>query len=443
MRARTASGSYIASGQESLCSSSGSLSSTRCHGTCTVGAGSAECRIRPCGPASASTRSISTDEKRVFSGTAITPSQAHAYTSSRYSASFGSSRAKRSPAAKPCRRSAAATLTQRPWSSPKVSRVAPEETAGRSGKYRAARPRAYVWIIARAPRVSSVDFGVGNAREISLSDCDGTLFRSVQVCGVDRTGEIRDEHPIGSHIQCNADAFHQVAKHDFLVQMAVDRRATYGVAARRIAPIRPVEYAPLEIEFQIDRLRQPLAQQLDVQPVRRCLAATHIYARAKATPLPGVIRTLLSPVHLVANRIDGDPDTPVRWIAARAFALARLDERLDLRAIEVGTHHAHALAVRPVELAALLLEMELLWRERAAFCNDDSTIAAVEIRAFDRAVILVRNAHVGPVDVARSRIDREAVGKPASGDECFRIRAIGVEREDAAAAQDEHEQAAA
>ena len=97
--------------------------------------------IRPCGLASASTRSISTTEKRVFSGTAITPSHAHAYTSSRYSASFGRSRANRSPAAKPCRLSAAATRATRPWSSPKVSRVAPEETAGRSEKYRAARPR--------------------------------------------------------------------------------------------------------------------------------------------------------------------------------------------------------------------------------------------------------------------------------------------------------------
>src|SRR6266851_6642629 len=419
MRARTASGSYIASGQESLCSSSGFLSSTRCHGTCTVGAGSAECRIRPCGPASASTRSISTAEKRVFSGTAITPSQAHAYTSSRYSASFGSSRAKRSPVAKPCRLSAAATLTTRPRSSPKVSRVAPEETAGRSGKYRAARPRAYVWIIARAPRVSSVDFGVGNAREISLSHCDGTLFRSIQVCGVDRTSEIRDEHPIASHVQCDADAFHQVAEHDFLVEMAVDQRAAHGVAARRIAPIRPVEDAALEIEFQIDRLRQPFEQYLDIEAVRRCLAAGHIDAGAKNAPVPGVIRTLLGPVHLAANRIDGNPDTPVRWIVAIAFAFARLNECLDLRAIEVGTHHAHALAVRPIELATLLLEMELLWRERAAFGNDESTIAAVEIRAFDRPIILVRNAHVGPVDVARCRVDCEAIGKPASRDQGF------------------------
>ncbi len=87
--------------------------------------------------------------------------------------------------------------------------------------------------------------------------------------------------------------------------------------------------------------------------------------------------------------------------------------------------------------------MELLWRERAPFGNDESTIAAVEIRAFDRAIVLVRNAHVGPVDVARCRIDREAIGKPASGDECFWLRAIGVERVDAAAAKVEHEQASA
>src|ERR1700683_1065804 len=129
-------------------------------------------------------------------------------------------------------------------------------------------------------------------------------------------------------------------------------------------------------------------------------------------------------------------------IVAIAFALARLDECLNLGAIEIGAHHAHALAVRPIELATLLLEMELLWRERVPFRNDESTIAAVEIRALDRAIIPVRNAHVCPVDVARRRIDREAIGKPATGDECFWARAIGVEREDAAA-QVEHEQASA
>src|SRR6202041_2330291 len=137
-------------------------------------------------------------------------------------------------------------------------------------------------------------------------------------------------------------------------------------------------------------------------------------------------RALLRPVHLAPDGIDGNPDTPVRWIVAIAFALPRLDEGFDPRAIEVGTHHTHTLAVRPVELSTLLLEMELLRRERAAFGNDESTIAAVEIRAFDRAVIPVRNSHVGPVDVASCRIDRETIGKPASRDECFRARAIGV-----------------
>jgi len=87
--------------------------------------------------------------------------------------------------------------------------------------------------------------------------------------------------------------------------------------------------------------------------------------------------------------------------------------------------------------------VELLWRERAPFGNDESTIAAVEIRAFDRSIVSVRNAHVGPIDVARCRIDREAIGKAASGDKGFWVGAVGIEREDAAAAQVEHQQAAA
>src|ERR1700756_2120416 len=98
--------------------------------------------------------------------------------------------------------------------------------------------------------------------------------------------------------------------------MAVDRRAAHGVSARRIAAIRPVEDAMLEIELQIDRFRQAFEQYLDIEPLRRCLTAGHVDARAKNATVTGVICTLLGPVHLPANRIDGDPDAPVRWIAA-------------------------------------------------------------------------------------------------------------------------------
>ena len=79
-----------------------------------------------------------------------------------------------------------------------------------------------------------------------------------------------------------------------------------------------------------------------------------------------------------------------RWRCRRTISLdrarpgspsARVDEGLDLRAVEIGAHHAHAFAVAPVELAVLLFDLELLRRERAARSNDGRSCFSVEIRA--------------------------------------------------------------
>ena len=78
MSASVASASSIGSGAASPPSSSGSRSSTTCHGTAKVGVGSDEWRIRPCGLASTRMRSSSVIDNRVFNGTAATPNQAHA-----------------------------------------------------------------------------------------------------------------------------------------------------------------------------------------------------------------------------------------------------------------------------------------------------------------------------------------------------------------------------
>ena len=45
--------------------------------------------------------------------------------------------------------------------------------------------------------------------------------------------------------------------------------------------------------------------------------------------------------------------------------------------------------------------------------DDDLAVLAVEVGALDRAVIQVRNAHVGPVDMAGLDIDDDAVGQVA------------------------------
>jgi hypothetical protein len=47
------------------------------------------------------------------------------------------------------------------------------------------------------------------------------------------------------------------------------------------------------------------------------------------------------------------------WRCSRIrVAAARLDECFDLRTIEIASHHPHAFAVAPVELAVPLIEMD-------------------------------------------------------------------------------------
>ena len=59
--------------------------------------------------------------------------------------------------------------------------------------------------------------------------------------------------------------------------------------------------------------------------------------------------------------------------------------------------------------------MELLRRERLAFANDGYAILTIEISAFDRTVVAIGNAHVGPVDVSSLKMDNHAVRNPTSG----------------------------
>ena len=83
--------------------------------------------------------------------------------------------------------------------------------------------------------------------------------------------------------------------------------------------------------------------------------------------------------------------------------------------------------------------MELLRRECLAFTNYGYTILTVEIGALDRTIVLARNAHVGPVNVAGLNIDNDAVRHSASGDDYFSVRAVGVSRMNSAAACFEEE----
>src|SRR4051794_12652341 len=98
--------------------------------------------------------------------------------------------------------------------------------------------------------------------------------------------------------------------------------------------------------------------------------------------------------------IDRDSDAPPRGVATIILTLAGLHQRLDVRAVEICTHHAHAFAVAPVKLTAPLLQVNLLWRERDALGDDDLAIAAIEVGTLDGTVVKVGDSHIGPVDMA-------------------------------------------
>ena len=177
-----------------------------------------------------------------------------------------------------------------------------------------------------------------------------------------------------------------------------------------IAAIGPVEDAILEIELEIDRLRQVVEEYLDVGAVGGGLTLRDLDARAKDSALVSIVRAFLRPVDLLALGVDRDPNAPPGLVAPIGVAATRLDERFDLRAVEIRAHHPHPFAVAPVELAVLLIEVDLLWRERVARRNDDPAIPSVEIGALDGAIVCAgTGAHVGPVDMAGADIDHDAV----------------------------------
>src|SRR6516165_6283578 len=99
------------------------------------------------------------------------------------------------------------------------------------------------------------DFGIGDAGEIALAGEEVALVLSIEIGGIDRAGEVGDEHPIAGKVEGNADALHQVRDQDLRRRLFVDRRAIDGVAARRIAAVGPVEDAVRQIELEVDGFR--------------------------------------------------------------------------------------------------------------------------------------------------------------------------------------------
>src|SRR5258705_270874 len=98
-------------------------------------------------------------------------------------------------------------------------------------------------------------------------------------------------------------------------------RARYWAA--QLAPMTPVptiaiwrvQAAPIEIQLQVDWLRQAVEQHLDVAAMGRFSPGRDLDAGAEDAPPLGVVRPFLRPVDLSACGIDGDPDAPARLVA--------------------------------------------------------------------------------------------------------------------------------
>ena len=78
------------------------------------------------------------------------------------------------------------------------------------------------------------------------------------------------------------------------------------------------------------------------------------------------------------------------------------------------THDPHTFAITPVEIAVLLIKLELLGSESATRRNNVRDVLAVEIRTLDGAVVGLGIAHVRPIDMAGSDIHNYAVGKSSA-----------------------------
>src|SRR5438552_10025087 len=93
-------------------------------------------------------------------------------------------------------------------------------------------------------------------------------------------------------------------------EVGVYRRAIDRVSTRRISAIRPINEPILQIELEIDRLRQTIEQHFDIRAVRRRLAFWDVNVRTEDAALTRVVWSFLRPINFPAIRIDSDPNTP-------------------------------------------------------------------------------------------------------------------------------------
>src|SRR4051794_7570662 len=195
------------------------------------------------------------------------------------------------------------------------------------------------------------NFGVGNAGKVALGVEQVALVLSIEIGGIDRTGEVGDEHPVTGNVERDTDPLHEMGHHDLrLDRLVVDRGPVHCVAARRVAAVGPVENTVRMIEFEIDWLRQTVKEYLDVGPGRCCLAGGNFDIGAKEAAKPSILGALLRPVDMSEFRVNRQPYAPSCLISAFGFAASRLDERFQPRTVKIAAHDPHTLAVAPIEL---------------------------------------------------------------------------------------------
>src|ERR1700735_3316016 len=122
----------------------------------------------------------------------------------------------------------------------------------------------------------------------------------------------------------------------------------------------------------------------------RILPCWNFETSSKDTTATGVVGTFLGPVELAAFHVERYSHAPLGCIRPRPWiALTCVYESFQLRAIQIGPHDSHSLAIRPIESPVLFIQLELLWSMGAPFGNNCGYIGAVEVRVHNGAVIRV------------------------------------------------------
>src|SRR5580693_7586963 len=98
------------------------------------------------------------------------------------------------------------------------------------------------------------------------------------------------------------------------------------------------------------------------------LASRNFEASSKDATPAGVVGTFLGPVELSAFHVERYSHAPLGCIRSRpGIALTCVYENFQLRAIQIGPHDSHSLAIRPIQLSVLFIQLELFWSMGAPF----------------------------------------------------------------------------